>query len=295
MANFNDNSVKINAPSEIGKVLATTSVEPQSMIKEMVKIILFIVFLLLPIAFVWLCIEMEWKLNYKVIGMVLAFSYYSLYKGRKAFKVAFDYKGADYFLGENGFSEIQFRHNRNNITSVQTVMFNDVAYLFSAGTNLQANPTKGTTDFYLTFYNKASEDGTYVYNIAYAVAGSWVNIKSDVFSFWQNVEKQWSKFFVNQQHADDVVYFPILKDETLYLKDITVGPDYLEISGTRFGRHCVKAIHFNNDKCTIEHVDHKISIMGGLTEEGKMITVNLSELGNRTALFELLKMRDIIA
>jgi hypothetical protein len=34
--------------------------------------------------------------------------------------------------------------------------------------------------------------------------------------------------------------------------------------------------------------------MGGFTEEGKMITVNLSDLGNRTALFELLKKRNII-
>ncbi len=294
MANFNDNSVKIIAPSEIGKVLSTTSVEPQSMIKEMMKIILFIVFLLLPIAFIWLCIEMEWKLNYKVIGMVLAFSYYSLYKGRKAFKVSFDYKGVDYFLGENGFSEIEFRHNRNNITGVQTVMFNDVAFLFSSGTNLQLNSTNGITDFYLTFYNKASDDGTYVYSVAYAISDSWVSSKSELFRFWQNVEKQWSKFFVNQQHADEVVYFPVLKDETLYPKNITVGPDYLDISGTRFGRRCVKAIHFNNDKCTIEHVDHKISVMGGFTEEGKMITVNLSELGNRTALFELLKKRNII-
>lgn len=290
MANFNDNSVYGNAPSEIGDVLHVTSIEAATMGQLIKKVILFVLILLVPVSLFVIWMAMSGKSSGAMV-LALAFSILGIYRGRKAFKVSFE--GADYFLGKNGFSVIRFNKTRDNITDSQTVLFKDIAFLMSGKTENKSALTNLGNEFYFTFYNKASETGTYVYGIAYSASNIYAGGKNSEYSFWQKVEQQWTAFFLNEQRAEEVVYFPILKDETLYPKEISVGRDYIDISGTRYDCGCIKDIHFNNETCTFEHVNHSISIMHGFVEEGDMSTIKLSELGNRNALFELLSARGI--
>lgn len=288
MANYSDNSTYDNAPREIGDVLQVTCIEAATMVQVIMKIFLFIIIILLgPVAIIWIFVEIGGQLR-GVMTSALTMSVLGIYWNRKAFKVSFE--GADYFLGENGFSVIRFKKTRDNVISTQTVLFKDLAFLMSSGKDNKF----GATDFYFAFFNKASETGTYVYDVAYTTSDTNVGGKSKVYLFWEKVEQQWTSFFINQQQDDDMVSFPVLKGETLYPNEITVGPDYLDISGTRYDRGCIKEIHYNNDSCTFEHTNHTISVMKGFVEKGDMSTIKLSELGNRNALFELLSVRGMI-
>lgn len=82
------------------------------------------------------------------------------------------FSGVDYFIGDKGFSIIEFSGRRDNIANKQIWQFDDLSYLFTGECVKKVNFSYSGTDYYFSFYKKLNPDGK-TYDIAYTTTGSY--------------------------------------------------------------------------------------------------------------------------
>lgn len=152
------------------------------------------------------------------------------------------FSGVDYFIGDKGFSIVDFSDKRDNITNKQIWKFDDLSYLFTGECVKKVNFSYSGTDYYFSFYKKLNSDGK-TYGIAYTTTGSYSDKSpkdpmnpdgaSTDYCFMKELEKVWTLHFFNKHKSDPITQFPILKENHIYSDAITISRDFIDIYGVK--------------------------------------------------------------
>lgn len=205
------------------------------------------------------------------------------------------FSGIDYFIGDKGFSVVEFSRTRDNITNEKVCLFNDLAYLFTGERINKINFSYSGTDYYFTFYNKLNSDGK-TYDVAYNITGAYSdkspkdpmnpNGADPEYCFMKRVEKEWTLHFFNEHKTDKSISFPLIKEDEIYADAIIFNPVSIDIYGVKYDQYNTKRIYFSNGQLIIEHKNHSKKLLG-LIEKGNISSIPLSDLGNRQAFLML--------
>lgn len=201
------------------------------------------------------------------------------------------FSGTDYFVGDKGFATVSFFGTRDNITSVNVHLFQDIEYLFTGECINKMNYTYSNTSYYFSIYGKFDES-TNQYNRIFFSEGSYYdkrpndtfnpNGANEEYCMLKIVEKVWSSFFVLSHAADEKVNFGLLKDNVLYSDAITISRNKIDVYGTLYDSTNTKSIYTSNGNLIIEHINHSKKLFGFI-ENGDISSIPLSSLGNRQA------------
>lgn len=201
------------------------------------------------------------------------------------------FSGVDYFIGDKGFSIIEFSGRRDNIANKQIWQFDDLSYLFTGECVKKVNFSYSGTDYYFSFYKKLNPDGK-TYDIAYTTTGSYSDKSpkdpmnpegaSPEYCFMKELEKIWTLHFFNKHKNAPITQFPLIKDNSIYSDAIAVCRDYIDIYGVKYNQSNTKNIYISNGQLIVEHENHSKKFLG-LIEKGNISSIPLSDLGNRQA------------
>ena len=64
------------------------------------------------------------------------------------------------------------------------------------------------------------------------------------YCFMKEVEKKWTLYFFNEHKTEQVVSFPLLKDDNLYNDAIIVSFESIDICGVKYNQDNTKRIYF---------------------------------------------------
>ena len=205
------------------------------------------------------------------------------------------FSGIDYFVGEDGFSIVKFSRTRDNVTNKNVWLFKDLSYLFTGERNNKVNFSYTGTDYYFTFYKKLNPISK-IYDVAYTTTGSYSDKSpkdpmnpdgaEPEYCFMKEVEKKWTLYFFNEHKTEQVVSFPLLKDDNLYNDAIIVSFESIDICGVKYNQDNTKRIYFSEGQLVVEHKNHSKKFLG-LIEKGNISFIPLSDLGNRQAFMML--------
>ena len=201
------------------------------------------------------------------------------------------FSGVDYFIGDKGFSIIEFSGRRDNIANKQIWQFDDLSYLFTGECVKKVNFSYSGTDYYFSFYKKLNPDGK-TYDIAYTTTRSYSDKSpkdpmnpegaSPEYCFMKELEKIWTLHFFNKHKNAPITQFPLIKDNSIYSDAIAVCRDYIDIYGVKYNQSNTKNIYISNGQLIVEHENHSKKFLG-LIEKGNISSIPLSDLGNRQA------------
>ena len=109
-----------------------------------------------------------WSMMYSIVFLAFILSVGIVYLCWRFFKTSF--KGIDYFLGEKGFAKVYFEDRRDNITSEEIYLFDDLSNLFYGEVIYKQNYSYMNTDYHFVFFNQPKYG---VFYKVYEVTGSY--------------------------------------------------------------------------------------------------------------------------
>lgn len=280
-----ENSIFDYIPEEIGKIIYCDTTEPRKFpyTKEEAKKRKYkgLLFSIISLTFVWGLLYQHY-IWASILSLIALFIIIRL--------CDCSFNGTDYFIGDKGFSIISFENNRGNIIKNNTILFDNLSFLFTGETVNKTNFSYTGTDYYFTLYNSLDAISQ-TYSVAYNVKGSYSDKSpkdpihpegaSEVYSFMKMIEKQWTLHFVSKHRNEKFLEFYVLKDNGLY-DYIRIETDKLKIGGVEYNHMNTKRIYFSNGQLVVEHENHSKKLFG-LIEKGDISYIPLSDLGNRQA------------
>ena len=201
------------------------------------------------------------------------------------------FSGSDYFVGDKGFATVSFWGTRDNIISVNILLFKDIEYFFTGECINKMNYTYNNTSYYFSIYGKLDESTNQYNNIFFSEGAYDDKRPTDAFNpkganeeycMLKIVEKIWTSFFVLSHASDDKVNFDLINDEVINSDAITISRNEINVYGTLYNSSNTKRIYTSNGNLVIEHINHSKKLFGFI-ENGDISSIPLSSLGNRQA------------
>ena len=273
-------------PENIGNILYCDTTEPKEYPltpqQASKRKILGMLFCIISLSLCWgfLYEHYFWGIIITIIICIITLAVYNT-----------SFSGVDYFIGDKGFSIVEFSNKRDNIINKQVWQFDDLAYLFTGECVKKVNFSYSCTDYYFSFYRKLDSDGK-TYDVGYSTAGSYSDKSpkdpmnpegaSPEYCFMKELEKVWTLYFFNEHKNDSITQFPLIKDNHIYSDAISVSRDFIDIYGVKYTKGNTKKIYISNGLLIVEHENHSKRLLG-LIEKGNISSIPLSDLGNRQA------------
>lgn len=207
-----------------------------------------------------------------------------------------NFKGKDYFVGNEGFAVIEFEKKRDNITSKVIYKFDDFSELITGETVKKQNGSYVGTDYFFGFFSKpvSVENGSSRVRLILDEGGTHNQEKSkdeqlnEHYVFWKVIEDIWTKRKLTEllsKKSLTKVTFSLLycpKNEEIWFATpyVTISDDTIIVSGREYNRETLKNLWFENGNLVIEHVNHSKKLFG-LLEKGNIEHIPLTNIGNK--------------
>lgn len=207
-----------------------------------------------------------------------------------------NFKGKDYFVGDEGFAIVEFEKNRDNIVSKSIHKYDDFSELITGETIKKQNGAYVGTDYFFGFFSKpiSTENGSSRVKLILDEGGTHnqEKPKDDQFNehyiFWKQIEEIWTKRKLSEllvQNALDHVTFSLLhspknEDKWFATPYVTISNDAIIVGGREYNRETLKNLWFENGNLVIEHVNHSKKLFG-LVEKGNIEHIPLTNIGNK--------------
>lgn len=207
-----------------------------------------------------------------------------------------NFKGKDYFVGDEGFAVIGFEKNRDNIVSKSIHKYDDFSELITGETIKKQNGAYVGTDYFFGFFSKpiSSGNGSARVNLILDEGGTHNQEKAkddqynEHYTFWKQIEDIWTKRKLAELLASNslsevtfsILYSPKNEDNWFASPYVTISSDAITVSGREYNRETLKNIWFENGNLVIEHVNHSKKFLG-LVEKGNIERIPLTNIGNK--------------
>lgn len=207
-----------------------------------------------------------------------------------------NFKGKDYFVGDDGFAVIEFEKNRDNIVSKSIHKYDDFSELITGETIKKQNGAYVGTDYFFGFFSKpiSSENGSSRVRLILDEGGTHNQEKAkddqynEHYTFWKQIEDIWTKRKLAELLASNslsevtfsILYSPKNEDKWFAAPYVTISRDAITVSGREYNRATLKNIWFENGNLVIEHINHSKKFFG-LVEKGNIERIPLTNIGNK--------------
>lgn len=203
----------------------------------------------------------------------------------KTIKNVSSFKGTDYFVGDKGFCHVEFNGSRDNITSKQIVLFDEVTDLMTKQVHIKQNGTYSRTEYYIAFIS--AQDKT----MRLIDGGSYDKENPDELRFfYDKVIDSWKEYKM-KDFAKIPMNFNayIIKDDSIehaLVPYVEVSKDGITIHGLEYKYTDIKQMKFeamNGSLCLmIEHNNHTIEKKSfwRKKESGNIEHIPLDAMGN---------------
>lgn len=202
-----------------------------------------------------------------------------------------NFKGTDYFVGDNGFAIVKFEKNRDNIVSKSIYQYTDFSELITGETIKKQNGAYVGTDYFFGFFGKPDSNNRVKLILDEGGSHNQQKPKDDPsnphYTFWKKIEEIWTGQKLNELLANpkENVTFSLLHsakgDVNWYATPyITISPNAIFVSDREYNRETLKNLWFENGSLVIEHINHTKKLFG-LIEKGNIEHIPLTNIGNR--------------
>lgn len=209
-----------------------------------------------------------------------------------------NFKGKDYFVGDEGFAVVEFVKNRDNIVSKSIHKYDDFSELITGETIKKRNGVYEGTDYFFGFFSKPTSTENGSSRVTYILEESGthdhdqkkpIDIQSNGhYTFWKNIEDIWTKRKLSEllaQNGLSEVTFSLLHsskngDKWFATPYVTISSDAIIVGGREYNRETLKNLWFENGNLVIEHVNHSKKLFG-LIENGDIERIPLTNIGNK--------------
>ena len=207
-----------------------------------------------------------------------------------------NFKGTDYFVGDEGFAVVEFEKNRDNIVAKSIYKYDDLSELITGETIKKQNGAYVGTDYFFGFFSKpiSIENGSSRVKLILDEGGTHNQEKpkdtqfNEHYTFWKQIEDIWTKRKLSEllaQNGLSEVTFSLLhspKNEEKWFATpyVTISRDAIIVGGREYNRETLKKLWFENGNLVIEHVNHSKKLFG-LVEKGDIERIPLTNIGNK--------------
>lgn len=207
-----------------------------------------------------------------------------------------NFKGKDYFVGDEGFAVVEFEKNRDNIVSKSIHKYDDFSELITGETIMKQNGAYVGTDYFFGFFSKpiSIENGSSRVKLILDEGGTYNQEKpkdtqfNEHYTFWKQIEDIWTKRKLSEllaQNSLSEVTFSLLhspKNEEKWFATpyVTISREAIIVGGREYNRATLKNLWFENGNLVIEHVNHSKKLFG-LVEKGDIERIPLTNIGNK--------------
>lgn len=207
-----------------------------------------------------------------------------------------NFKGKDYFVGDEGFAVVEFVKNRDNTVSKSIHKYDDFSELITGETIKKQNGAYVGTDYFFGFFSKpiSTENGSSRVKLILDEGGTHNQEKpkdtqfNEHYIFWKQIEDIWTKRKLSEllaQNGLSEVTFSLLhspKNEYKWFATpyVTISSNAIIIGGREYNRETLKNLWFENGNLVIEHVNHSKKLFG-LVEKGDIEHIPLTNIGNK--------------
>ena len=207
-----------------------------------------------------------------------------------------NFKGKDYFVGDEGFAVIEFEKDRDNIASKSIHKYDEFSELITGETIKKQNGAYVGTDYFFGFFSKpiSNENGSLRVKLILDEGGTHNQEKpkddqfNEHYTFWKQIEDIWTKRKLGEFLANNLlngVTFSILhslgNEEKWYATPyVTISREAIIVNGREYNRETLKNLWFENCNLVIEHINHSKKFFG-LVEKGNIEKIPLTNIGNK--------------
>lgn len=207
-----------------------------------------------------------------------------------------NFKGKDYFVGDEGFAVVEFEKNRDNIVAKSIHKYDDFSELITGETIKKQNGAYVGTDYFFGFFSKpiSIENGSSRVKLILDEGGTHNQEKpkdtqfNEHYTFWKQIEDIWTKCKLSEllaQNGLSEVTFSLLhcpKNEEKWFATpyVTISREAIIVGGREYNRETLKKLWFENGNLVIEHVNHSKKLFG-LVEKGDIERIPLTNIGNK--------------
>lgn len=207
-----------------------------------------------------------------------------------------NFKGKDYFVGDEGFAVVEFEKNRDNIVSKSIHKYDDFSELITGETIKKQNGAYVGTDYFFGFFSKpiSIENGSSRVKLILDEGGTHNQEKpkdtqfNEHYTFWKQIEDIWTERKLSEllaQNGLSEVTFSLLhspKNEEKWFATpyVTISREAIIVGGREYNRATLKNLWFENGNLVIEHVNHSKKLFG-LVETGDIERIPLTYIGNK--------------
>lgn len=207
-----------------------------------------------------------------------------------------NFKGKDYFVGDEGFAVVEFEKNRDNIVAKSIHKYDDFSELITGETIKKQNGVYVGTDYFFGFFSKpiSIENGSSRVKLILDEGGTHNQEKpkdtqfNEHYTFWKQIEDIWTKRKLSEllaQNGLSEVTFSLLhgpKNEEKWFATpyVTISREAIIVGGREYNCATLKNLWFENGNLVIEHVNHSKKLFG-LVEKGDIERIPLTNIGNK--------------
>ncbi len=207
-----------------------------------------------------------------------------------------NFKGKDYFVGDEGFAVVEFEKNRDNIVSKSIHKYDDFSELITGETIKKQNGAYVGTDYFFGFFSKpiSTENGSSRVKLILDEGGTHNQEKpkdtqfNEHYIFWKQIEDIWTKRKLSELLAQNglsevtfsLLHSPKNEDKWFATPYVTISSDAIIVGDREYNRETLKNLWFENGNLVIEHVNHSKKLFG-LVEKGDIEHIPLTNIGNK--------------
>lgn len=202
-----------------------------------------------------------------------------------------NFKGTDYFVGDNGFAIVKFEKYRDNIVLKSIHQYSDFSELITGETVKKQNGAYVGTDYFFGFFGKPDSNNRVKLILDEGGTHNQQKPKDDPsnphYTFWKKIEEIWTSKKLEEllTNPEESVTFSLLhsakNDVNWYATPyITISSNAILVSDREYNRDTLKNLWFENGNLVIEHVNHSKKLFG-LIEKGDIEHIPLTNIGNR--------------
>lgn len=210
-----------------------------------------------------------------------------------------NFKGKDYFVGDEGFAVVEFEKKRDNIVAKSIHRYDDFSELITGETIKKQNGTYIGTDYFFGFFSNpiSTENGSSRVILILDEGGTHNQEKpkddqlNEHYTFWKNIEETWTKRKLSELLANNtlnqvtfsLLHCPKNDDKWFAIPYLTISNDAIVVNGREYNRDTLKNLWFENGNLVIEHINHSKKYFG-LVEKGNIEHIPLTNIGNNKLL-----------
>lgn len=207
-----------------------------------------------------------------------------------------NFKGKDYFVGDEGFAVVEFEKNRDNIVFKSIHKYDEFSELVTGETIKKQNGAYVGTDYFFGFFSKpiSTENGSMRVKLILDEGGTHNQEKpkdiqtNEHYTFWKQIEEIWTKRKLSELLAQNglsevtfsLLHSPKSEDKWFATPYVTISNDAIIVGGREYNRETLKNLWFENGNLVIEHVNHSKKLFG-LVEKGDIERIPLTNIGNK--------------